>query len=139
MLSSAELGKVKRAIDTLERKFPQVTVQVVIHTFPPEHPFGLHAFWVFNAASFAGDSHRGAENHTILLMIDPGRIEGSLMVGYGLEPYVTHEALDHLLELAGPAWALQRWGDGILTVISGLDRLLEGSATPDDSAVGGEF
>jgi len=138
-LGPAEVTKLLKLKETLERKFPQVTLQVVIHSFPAEHPFGLHIFWVFNAASFAGDTHRGAENHTILLAIDPGRAEGALMVGYGLESFVTREALDHLLELAGPAWQLHRWMDGITAVVTGLDQLLEGTAVLDESDGGDEF
>ncbi|MGC4014615.1 MAG: hypothetical protein QM755_08895 [Luteolibacter sp.] len=135
-LTPAETAKLLKAKDVLERKFPQVTLQVVIYSFPQEHPFGLHVFWVFNAASFAGDAHRGVENHTILLAIDPDRAEGALMVGYGLESFVSREALDHLLELAGPAWQLQRWLDGIMTVVNGLDPLLESVAVLEDASAG---
>lgn len=138
-LGPQEITKLLKAKETLERKFPQVTLQVVIHSFPAEQPFSLHVFWIFNAASFAGDTHRGAENHTVLLAVDPGRAEGGLMVGYGLEPFVSREALDHLLELAGPAWQIQRWLDGILTVVAGLDRLLESVAELDEAGAGDEF
>jgi len=101
-------------------------VQVVIHAFPAEHPFGLHAYWLFNAASFSGDANRGANNHTVLLVVDPKRQESPVVLGYGLEGQVSTEALDHLQELAGPAgpaWAGGRLADGILSVLEGLDRL----------------
>lgn len=139
-LSTAETTKIRRVMADLTRKFPQLVVQIVLHSFPKEHPFSLHAFWLFNAGSFAGDSRRGANNHTVLLVIDPDRAESALMVGYGIESLISEDALDHFQELAGPAWELQRWGDGILRVLDGLDRWLESVADPiDQNALKGEF
>jgi hypothetical protein len=123
-----EVSKVRAAIRGLQSKFPQLMVQVVLHSFPPEHPFGLHAFWLFNAASFSGDANRGARNHTALVVVDPVRLESSIVLGYGLESQVGSEVLDHLQELAGPAWTAGGWADGILTVLDGLDRLFESFA-----------
>jgi len=50
------------------------------------------------------------------------------MTGYGLEPFLGDEALDHLLELAEPAWIAGHWAQGIHEVIRGLDRLLASAA-----------
>jgi len=133
-LNPAQTALLKKAAQKLMWKFPQIFVQVVIHTFPSEHPFGLHAFWLFNAASFSGDSRRGSDNHTVLLVLDPVRGEAAVVLGYGLESKVSHEALDHLLELAGPAWQYQRWADGLLGVLEGLGLLLESVAELDDPA-----
>jgi len=51
------------------------------------------------------------------------------------------ETLDHLLELAGPAWESRRWADGISRVLDGLDQLLESIALPEDTirSNNGEF
>jgi hypothetical protein len=127
-MSAAEVTKVRAAIRAMQSKFPQLMVQVVLHRFPAEHPFGLHAFWLFNAASFSGDANRGGRNHTALVVVDPVRLESSIVLGYGLESQVGCEVLDHLQELAGPAWTAGGWGDGILTVLDGLDRLFESLA-----------
>ena len=138
-LDAAGLARIKRTIGGLTRRFPQVMIQVVIQSFPPEQPFSLHAFWLFNAASFSGDSHRGADNHTVMLIVDPGRAESALMVGYGLEQSIDEEVLDHLLDLAAPAWQFQRWTDGIVTVLEELDQLLESVAELTESINEGEF
>lgn len=140
-MSPAELARVRGAVRTLRGKFPQVMVQIVIHRFPPEHPIGLHAFWLFNAASFSGDANRGANNHTVMVLIDPARLESSIVLGYGLESGAGQEVLDHLQELAGPAWSAGRWADGLLTVLDGLDRLFESLSEVHefDQAAGGEF
>lgn len=48
-----------------------------------------------------------------------------MIPGYGLEFLLKSEALDHLLELAGPAWATDQWATGIMLVLDGIDQLLE--------------
>lgn len=140
-LSTSEQEKLKLRIAEMQRRFPQLVMQVVVHQFPEEHPFSMHAFWLFNAGNFAGDSQRGKDNHSLMLALDPARGEAAITPGYGLEPFLKTEALDHLLELAGPAWESRRWADGIFRVLDGLDQLLESIAIPDAPAAKatGEF
>jgi hypothetical protein len=95
----------------------------------------MHVFWLFNAGAFAGDGRRGKDSHVMLLVLDPARCESALMPGYGLEPLLKREALDHLLELAGPYWDNRQWADGIHRVLTGLEQLLHSVSVPDDSAV----
>lgn len=126
--------KLKQQISRIQRRFPQLVLQVVMHEFPIEHPFSMHVFWLFNAANFAGDSRRGKDNHALLLALDPVRGEAAIMPGYGLEPFLQREALDHLLELAGPAWENRNWADGLSRVLDGFDKLLESIALPEETA-----
>lgn len=130
-LRPADHRRLRRRIAAIQRRFPELVLQVVIHRFPAEHPFSLHAFWLFNAASFAGEGNRGRDNHALLLAIDPARGEAAIMPGYGLEPFLGNDALDHLLELAGPCWQAGRWSEGILRVLDGLDAWLETIAVPE--------
>jgi uncharacterized membrane protein YgcG len=141
LLRTADQAKLKKRILEIQNRFPQLALQVVMHQFPEDHPFSLHVFWLFNAASFAGDGNRGKDNHALLLAIDPARGESAIIPGYGLEPFLAHEALDHLLELAGPAWETGRWADGILRVLDGLNQWLETIAYPDNARdkANGEF
>ncbi len=140
-LQPAEVTKLKKRIGEIQRRFPQLALQLVMHRFPEQHPFSMHVFWLFNAASFAGDLNRGKDNHALLLAIDPARGESALMPGYGLEPFLTREAVDHLLEMAGPAWQGGHWTDGILRVLEGLDQWLETIGVPEEASVPekGEF
>ncbi len=133
-LSAAEQGKLKAGIERMQRRFPQLVMQVVMHQFPQEHPFSMHVFWLFNAGSFAGDGRRGKDNHALLVALDPSRGEAAIMPGYGLEPFIKPEALDHLLELASPAWEQQRWADGLSSILDGLDQLIESVAIPTEVA-----
>jgi uncharacterized membrane protein YgcG len=140
LLDPAGSSKIKRACEALSRKFPQITLQIAFHPFPAEHPLSLHAFWLFNAGAFAGDANRGADNHAILLTIDPKRQEAAIVVGYGLEDSLVDTALEHLLELAEPAWQAHRWSDGVLTVLEGLDRLCESAAVVENRGLNeGDF
>lgn len=127
-LTNSEQAKLKSRINEIKKRFPQLVIQVVMQSFPKEHPFAMHAFWLFNAANFAGGLKRGKDNHALLVALDPHRSEAAIIPGYGLEPLLRIDALDHLLELAGPAWENKRWAEGITRVLDGLDQLLESVA-----------
>lgn len=134
-------AKLKKRIAAIQRRFPQLVLQVVMHNFPEEHPLSMHVFWLFNAGNFAGDSKRGKDNHALLIALDPNRSEAAIIPGYGLEAFLKTETLDHLLELAGPAWQDSRWTDGFMRVLDGLDQLFESIAIPQQAAhtAPGEF
>lgn len=125
----------------MQQRFPQLVLQIVIQSFPSEHPFAMHVFWLFNAANFAGGLNRGKENHALLIVLDPTRNEAAIIPGYGLELLLSTEALDHLLELAGPSWDNNRWAEGLNRVMDGLDQLLESVAIIDSKSgdLEGEF
>jgi len=136
-LASTEQKRIKRRITAIQRRFPQLVPQVVMHGFPAQHPYSMHVFWLFNAVDLAGSSHRGSANHSIMLAIDPDRGEAAIIPGYGLESFLTEDMLGRLLDLAAPAWAEKRWTDGIIRVLDGLDALLETFAVsykPEDGA-----
>ena len=139
LLPQPDDAKLKKRIIRVQRRFPQLVLKVVIHAFPAEHPFAMHAFWMFNAANFAGNIRRGKDNHALLVALDPVRREAAITPGYGLENCLKTETLDHLLELAAPAWEAGRWADGILGVLDGLDMLLESIAIPEEAPEHGEF
>jgi len=127
-LSKKEAQKIAKLGGKLAWTFPQISLHVLLHHFPQEHPFSLHVFWLFNCGGLSTESSRGENNHAILLAIDPRQGRSALTVGYGLEPFLSDEAMDHLLELSEPAWKNGHWTRGILDVIAGLDRLLENAA-----------
>jgi uncharacterized membrane protein YgcG len=135
VLRKGDQARLRRKITEMETRFPQLVMQVLIHKFPETHPFPMHVFWIFNAASFAGELRRGKDNHALLLAVDPRRRESALMPGYGLEPLLPTESLGHLLDLASPAWEAGNWADGILRVLDGLQPLLESIAERQSPAM----
>lgn len=134
-------GKIKKWILKLQRRFPQLIVQVAMHHFPTDHPFSMHAFWLFNAGAFSGEAKRGSNNHAILIAIDPSRKESAIVTGYGLEALLRQEALDHLLEMSGPAFESNNWEVGMQLLFEGLEDLLEtvSVAVENFPAGGNEF
>lgn len=139
-LTPKEIHKLRKRIATLQRRFPQAVIQIVIRSLPDDHPFTLYAFWLFNAGAFAGEGRRGKDNHSILLLIDPRRGESALIPGYGLEMLLSDEALGHLLDLAGPVWQAQMWAEGIDRVLTGLEKLLESVGVAEESILAeGDF
>ena len=139
LLPLSDDAKLKKRIIRIQRRFPQLVLQVVIHAFPAEHPFAMHVFWMFNAGNFAGDIRGGKDNHALLVALDPVRGEAAIIPGYGLENFLKTETLDHLLELAAPAWQSTRWADGLLGMLDGLDLLLESIAISEEAPEHGEF
>jgi uncharacterized membrane protein YgcG len=140
-LIDSDQARLKRRLAEMQRRFPELVPQIVMHCFPDAHPFTLHVFWLFNAADFAGASRRGSRNHALLIAIDPGRNEAAVMPGYGLEDFLTEESLGRIIDAAAPLFRKSRWVDGILMMLDELDVLLESGARPMDAeaAVPGEF
>jgi len=128
-LRPQEHVRIRRRIEQIQRRFPQVVLQVVMNSFPQTYSLQLYTFWLFNGTAIAGKARRGKHNHALLLLIDPDRGEAAIMPGYGLEPFLKTGALDHLLDLAGPAWSAGEWAEGIEQVLDGLDKLLESEGT----------
>lgn len=136
VLSRSEMQKLAKACGKLAWNFPQVTLHVLLHQFPQEHPFSLHVFWLFNCGGFSAENSKGSDNHGILLALDPVQGKSGLTVGYGLEPFLSDDALEHLLELSEPAWKTGEWARGISEIIAGLDRLLESAALEASAGFG---
>lgn len=130
LLHGPAVARLNKQIGKIRRRFPELILQVVMHRCLPEHPFSMHAFWLFNAGNFAGNSRRGKDNHSIMILLDPFRGEAAISVGYGLEPLLSDGELDRLLAAAQPAWRECRWADGLGEVIEGLDPLLASVAVP---------
>lgn len=141
--------RILKRIRTIEQSFPQVTLQVLCESFPDEHPYALYVFWVFNLGGFSSASEKAGGNHSILLTLDPVACKSSIMVGYGLEPFLTEPAINHVLELAEPAWIDRAWAEGIDAALNAIEPLLESAIreagkafdlpiTPE-AARGGEF
>jgi uncharacterized membrane protein YgcG len=87
-------------------------------------PLHLYAFWIFNRSSLCARVATGAVNRDILLTIDgPGR-RCSLMIGYGLEPFMSASHLTEMLDAARPRLAEGSFGTAVLLVLAKLEQLL---------------
>jgi hypothetical protein len=131
-LSASQQKDLQKHILRIRTKYPQLYVQVVLHSFPPPHPMRTQVFWMFNATGFAGDTRRGSDNHTLLIAIDPVRREAALMPGYGLEPFLDEDLLAALLDESEIHWKRGDWPGGVLALLEMLDPHLESITRPDD-------
>ena len=138
LLKKSTIRKVNKEILRIQKHYPQLIIQVAMHGFIPEHPFSMHAFWLFNAGAFAGEAKRGKNNHALLILIDPYRQESAIVPGYGLEPLLQPQALDHLLEMSSSAFQAAKWELGLEVMLDVLEQLLESVTVVDETRRFGE-
>jgi hypothetical protein len=70
--------------------------------------------------------------------VDPFRQESAIVPGYGLESLLKQEALDHLLEMSGPAFGEGKWLIGFEVLLDGLELLLETISVEGESTEYGD-
>lgn len=124
-LRTKERSRVLGAISRLEKKFPQIGFTVLIEKVKPEVPLHLYAFWIFNRSTVCASVSTGAVNRDILLTIDaPGR-RASLMIGYGLEPFMSAQHLTDTLEHAREELTAGDFQGAIVAVLERLEAHLQ--------------
>lgn len=129
-LTASHASAIRKQIATLRHRYPQLHLQILFHSFPQPHPLRTQVFWMFNAAGISSETHRGSQNHTILIAVDPVRKEAAVMVGYGFEPHFTDQQLTGLLQLATADWKRGDWSAGTATILHEIDTHLASFAIP---------
>lgn len=125
VLSSKDRNQISAALAHLEKRFPQVGFTVLIDAVKPEVPLHLYAFWIFNRSTVCASVATGAVNRDILLTIDaPGR-RASLIIGYGLEPFMSAHHLTDTLESARPLLVEEQFAPAILAILQRLQEHLQ--------------
>ena len=124
ILNGRDVALIRSAIARLEKRFPQVGFTVLLDHVKPEVPLHLYAFWIFNRSSLCSKVSTGAMNREILFTVDvPGR-RSSLMIGYGLEPFMSATHLTEVLDAARPKLSSEDYCAAVLLVIDRLEFLL---------------
>ncbi|MGB2403462.1 MAG: hypothetical protein ACPIA7_08645, partial [Akkermansiaceae bacterium] len=95
--------------------------------FDPKYPLATHLFWLFNQNTLSTSDRKGGKNHDILLGLDTEQALGSIIIGYGLEPFLARSALDDVLYVAQQALSNGHYSDAILIIINELAQLMETS------------
>ena len=122
--SPLQRWRLLKRLDQIERRFPQVRVQILCQPLPTEHPLPLYLFWIFNGGSFQPDLEKDGDRHAVLVTLDPKTSRAAIMVGYALEPFVSEEALDRCLEAAAHDFTRRRWAAGLRKILAALDASL---------------
>ncbi len=123
-LNGKEATLINNAISRLEKRFPQVGFSVLLDRVKPDVPLHLYAFWIFNRSTLCASVSTGAVNRDILLCIDVPGNRASLMIGYGLEPFMSAAKLKEVLDVAHARLAEQNYGAAVLMVVDRLEQLL---------------
>jgi uncharacterized membrane protein YgcG len=124
VLSAKEKNLLQACIDKLERRFPQVGFSVLLDVVKPEIPLHLHAFWIFNRSTVCTKLSTGGVNRDVFLDIDTLGRRSSLMIGYGLEPFMSAKHLNDLLEAARGPLAQGDYAAAIQLLLGNLQDLL---------------
>jgi hypothetical protein len=107
-LSKKERKELGRMVDRFERRFPQVTVVVVLCKPPEGVPLAGYTFWIFNHSRAVSLLERGGENRQVMLTLDLEAEQVACMIGYGLEPLITddHLTVEEAIAAAAPELVL---------------------------------
>ncbi len=111
-------------IAEVERRFPQVSVAVVLMEVPQQAPMVPYAFWIFNRGSLSSAVEKGGENRLVMLLIDTNSDRAIVMVGYGLEPFIQEVHLQACLQAAEQPLRRRRYAQAIESFARELDRQL---------------
>ena len=124
VLGGLALRRAEHVIAEVERRFPQLSVAVVLLEVPREAPLVPYAFWLFNRSSLSSAVHKGGENRLVMLLIDTSADRAIAMVGYGLEPFVQEIHLQSCLQAAEQPLRRRRYAQAIESFARELDRQL---------------
>ena len=124
-LDPAGESPILRRVQAFRRRFPQCRVNVLINEFPEDFPPATYLFWIFNSGGLSEAGHIRGSNRDILLGIDPTRHAAGLMVGYGLEPFLSQDALDQIIKAGTPLLNAGNLSGGVVEIINRLSQVME--------------
>jgi len=113
-----------QVIAEVERRFPQLSIAVVLMEVPAQAPLVPYAFWLFNRGSLSSAVEKAGENRLVMLLIDTSSDRAIAMVGYGLEPFMQEVHLQSCLQAAEQPLRRRRFAQAIESFARELDRQL---------------
>jgi uncharacterized membrane protein YgcG len=113
----ADARRITDASARLRERCPQVGCSIVTTSLAPTQPLTAYAFWLFNRGGICRNPEEGNKNRDLLLTLDAANARASLMIGYGLEPFVSRDILQDLINTGAHHFAREHWVDGIVAVL----------------------
>jgi uncharacterized membrane protein YgcG len=126
VLSPADHRSIRAAIAALHAEFPQVSICAMFVNIPPGVPAAVYTFWLFNRAQLFSAVEKGGDNLGVLLLIDPSSLKAVVMPGYGLEPFVSEDALRICLETMVRSLRSGNLREAILSALAALGQEMAG-------------
>lgn len=127
-LSSREVDKLRALLQLFQRKFPQLLFSVLVADLGPNFSISEYAFWLINRARFSALDAVGPKNFDLLLIVDPESEAAALIVGYGLEEYLSEQDLHDALVTMNEGFRLCDFALGIRQCIECVIERLRESA-----------
>lgn len=136
ILSKKQTKQIRSSISTFQSAFPYSQLSIVLHTFDPKFNLSTQLFWLFNSAGLSTEENQLEKNQDVLIGLDPASNRLGLIIGYGLEPYISQNSLSALLELARPDLEEGSPTKALQLVIKKLAALLNNSSQAAKEALG---
>jgi uncharacterized membrane protein YgcG len=111
-----ETRRLKSLLGRFSGQFPQIGFSIVTTVLESGQPLSAYAFWIFNRGGICRQLERG-RSRDLLLTVDAANARASLMIGYGLEPFVPAPQLQEMINAGAPDFAAARWVDAAAAVI----------------------
>ena len=119
-LTLPEMQRLREELRLFEKKFPQILLSVLLTELPTNHPVHEYAFWMANRARFSSLEKTRSDNYDLLLVIDTASDMAALVAGYGLEPYVSEDDLQEVLQALARPLRAGDWAGGIHACLEAL-------------------
>jgi len=123
-IKESSARRIKAASRELSIRYPQTNFSVVVSNLPKDPSNVVYAIWIFNESGIAKGLNREWNNFDILLTLDPAFGRASLMVGYGLETFLSEARLAAIVAEGQPDFAAENYGEGIEKVIEATSNAL---------------
>jgi hypothetical protein len=102
VLSPWKRRAVRDGLLAMSSSFPQLSFAAVLSESDARLPLAAHAFWLCNAGGLTAPQESGGKCLLVLLVLDVKHTRAACTIGYGLEPFVSPEALDRIAAAALP-------------------------------------
>lgn len=123
-----ELSKIRRIIANFEVLQPESQLNVIFNNFDQNYPLQAQLFWLFNSPSLGRRHIQKENNRDLLIGIDTEAGSAGIVIGFGLEPFLSPERLHPILNSALPSFEQGGYTDAIAILAVGLDELISSIA-----------
>ncbi len=123
-LTSREGRTVERAIESLEKTFPQIRLHVCLTRLPEGADSQEFGYWIFNACRPVSDEEEQRRYFSLLLVIDRGNSSISVTLGYRLEVFLEDHALKKILSSSRKHFLAERYGRGVVNFVDQLSMVM---------------
>lgn len=112
------MNEIRDLLELFNRKFPQSLFSAFVLPELKNGTIAEYTFWLANRGRFNPDDPLGADNFDLLLGVDLHRRAAALLVGYGLENYLTEQDLDNALMQAASEFRVNDIIGGIRSCVT---------------------